>query len=64
MQQIKARVANFMIDLGKSLIQIAVADVLFQQHNEEWQMKQNYKPSQKHKVRIISTIFHFGRFAF
>ncbi len=46
-----------MIDLGKSLIQIAVADVLFQQHNEEWQMKQNYKPSQKHKVRIISTIF-------
>ena len=35
-----------------------LADVLFQQHNEEWQMKQNYKPSQKHKVRIISTIFH------
>ena len=35
-----------------------LADVLFQQHNEEWQIKQNYKPSQKHKVRIISTIFH------
>jgi len=35
-----------------------LADVLFQQHNEEWQMKQNYKPSQKHKVKIISTIFH------
>ena len=35
-----------------------LADVLFEQHNEEWQMKQNYKPSQKHKVRIISTIFH------
>ena len=34
-----------------------LADVLFQQHNEEWQMKQNYKPSINHKVRVIGNIY-------
>ena len=34
-----------------------LADVLFKQHNEEWQRKQNYKPSTKHKVRIIGNIY-------
>jgi len=34
-----------------------LADVLFKQHNEEWQLKQNYKPSLKHKVRIIGNIY-------
>ncbi len=33
-----------------------LADVLFQQHNEEWQLSQNYKPSDKKKVRIIGNI--------
>jgi uncharacterized phage protein (TIGR01671 family) len=35
----------------------SLADVLFKQHNEEWQIKQNYKPSFKHKVRIIGNIY-------
>ena len=35
----------------------SLADVLFKQHNEDWQIKQNYKPSIKHKVRIIGNIF-------
>ena len=34
-----------------------LADVLFKQHNEEWQIKQNYTPSLKHKVRIIGNIY-------
>ena len=34
-----------------------LADVLFKQHNEEWQIKQNYTPSIKHKVRIIGNIY-------
>ena len=33
-----------------------LADVLFEQHNEEWQLRQNYKPSDKKKVRIIGNI--------
>ena len=34
-----------------------LADVLFKQHNENWQSKQNYTPSLKHKVRIIGNIY-------
>ena len=34
-----------------------LSDVLFKQHNEEWQLKQNYKPSIKHKVRVIGNIY-------
>jgi len=34
-----------------------LSDILFKQHNEEWQMKQNYTPSLKHKVRIIGNIY-------
>ena len=34
-----------------------LSDVLFEQHNEEWQLKQNYKPSIKHKVRVIGNIY-------
>jgi uncharacterized phage protein (TIGR01671 family) len=34
-----------------------LSDVLFKQHNEDWQIKQNYKPSLKHKVRIIGNIY-------
>lgn len=35
----------------------ALCNVLFEQHNEEWQKSKNYKPSQKHKVRIIGNIY-------
>ena len=34
-----------------------LSDVLFKQHNEEWQLKQNYKPSLKHKVRVIGNVY-------
>ena len=34
-----------------------LSDVLFKQHSEEWQLKQNYKPSIKHKVRVIGNIY-------
>lgn len=36
-----------------------LSDVLFKQHNEQWQIKQNYKPSLKHKVRIIGNIYEY-----
>lgn len=35
----------------------ALCNVLFEQHNEEWQKKQNFKPSPKHKVRVIGNIY-------
>ena len=35
----------------------ALCNVLFEQHDEEWQLKQNYKPSIKHKVRVIGNIY-------
>jgi len=39
-----------------------LADVLFKQHNEDWQIKQNYKPSIKHKVRVIGNIYETPEF--
>ena len=35
----------------------ALCNVLFEQHDEEWQKKQNFKPSIKHKVRVIGNIY-------
>lgn len=35
----------------------ALCNVLFEQHDEEWQKKQNFKPSTKHKVRVIGNIY-------
>ena len=35
----------------------ALCNVLFEQHDEEWQKKQNFKPSPKHKVRVIGNIY-------
>ena len=35
----------------------ALCNVLFEQHDEEWQKKQNFKPSPKHKVRVICNIY-------
>lgn len=35
----------------------SLTTILFEQHNEEWQLKQNYKPSPKHKVRVIGNIY-------
>lgn len=34
-----------------------LSTVLFEQHNEEWQISRNYLPSTKHKVRIIGNIY-------
>ena len=39
-----------------------LSDILFKQHNEEWQLKQNYKPSIKHKVRVIGNIYENPEF--
>ena len=35
----------------------ALCNVLFEQHDEEWQKKQNFKPSPKHKVRVVGNIY-------
>lgn len=35
----------------------ALCNILFEQHDEEWQKKQNFKPSIKHKVRVIGNIY-------
>jgi len=34
-----------------------LADVLVEQHNEEWQMMQNYTPSPEHKVVVVGNIY-------
>jgi uncharacterized phage protein (TIGR01671 family) len=34
-----------------------LADMLVMQHDEEWQIKQNYKPRAEHKVRVIGNIY-------
>jgi hypothetical protein len=34
-----------------------LADMLAMQHDEEWQIKQNYKPIAGHKVRVVGNIY-------